>query len=98
MRFTWSKTRDEEERVLWSEIHRTSKRPLGQIVKDVMARREGVWIPTMETKVDRATPASAPVFPKGKGKGKGKFGDFVKKRQPLGGKGKQQECQNLGKL
>ena len=41
--FTWIKQRDEAERQLWIEMHRTSDQTLGKIIKEIFNKREAVW-------------------------------------------------------
>jgi hypothetical protein len=39
----WLQSRDEEERQIWVEVHRASKKSLGKIIVEVMDKREAMW-------------------------------------------------------
>ena len=42
-RLEWLKIRDTEDRTLWAERHRDTKRNLGEIVAEVFNERAGQW-------------------------------------------------------
>eukprot|EP00972_Heterocapsa_arctica_P106353 15668543-Heterocapsa_arctica.AAC.1 len=43
MALQWVRARDEAERMIWMEEHRSTKLPLGRIVRDTFRRREAMW-------------------------------------------------------
>ena len=48
--FEWLRTRDEQERQIWVERHRSSGAPLGSIIKNVMMEREAMWLVSEQDK------------------------------------------------
>ena len=46
----WIQTRDEAERQVWIEEHRSSTKSLGVIIVQVMARRDSMWESPLKTR------------------------------------------------
>jgi hypothetical protein len=68
----WIKQRDEAERQLWIEQHRTTDHTLGRIIKEVYAKQQAVWEVSREiteqlnqSAVKAGSPAVVTVVPKG---------------------------------
>ena len=55
----WVQRRDEDERKLWADRHRSSTLTLGKVVKELYERRELVWDATTAPAPASAQPASA---------------------------------------
>ena len=63
--FEWLRVRDEAERQLWVEKHRSGLATLGVVVRQTMLEREAMWMCSAEDKVGitratHATPAQKP--------------------------------------
>ena len=43
-RYSWLRQRDTEERTVWSQKYRETRRPLGKIIKETMIERETLWM------------------------------------------------------